>query len=315
MYIIFAMGHVGEQAFYALPGARSMLLRLQERGAPWSFLSLGKDDPPKDMSHTRRVSVEKKDMIFVTDLPDLARKLTAEGICTVGYQPDSDGFFSGAENVITTFDGLETDYFENCLKRFHGQCVVIARTKRLVIRESVDSDFLAIYEMMREADGSEGPDPVSENSQVEEDKYYSYIHQIYRFYGYGLWTVVRNDTDEVIGRCGLSPVVDDYSPEGRVEIGYMVARKYRRRGYAYEACEAILRFAMIQLECPCVYACISDSNIPSQNLARKLGFIKVGKAAHPDNYQLWMILPRQFRSARSRIQERASVTEAEATYA
>ncbi len=157
-------------------------------------------------------------------------------------------------------------------------------------------------------------DTVSPDEDEELEKYLAYIHTVYSVFGFGLWTVELKDAEagvsgaivseagvsgaivseagtsgaiasgtgvseagvsKIIGRCGLQPIADEDSPLGRIELGYLIDRQYRGRGYGYEACRAILEFAFERLELDEVYAVIDENNLPSLKLAQKLGFSRI----------------------------------------
>ena len=124
------------------------------------------------------------------------------------------------------------------------------------------------------AGSSDGLFGVSTDEDVELEKYLAYIHTVYSVFGFGLCSVVLKKTGEVIGWCGLQPVGDEDSPLGRIELGYLIDQDYRRQGYAFEACRAILDFAFSRLELDEVYAVIDEKNEASLRLAEKLGFIR-----------------------------------------
>ena len=96
---------------------------------------------------------------------------------------------------------------------------------------------------------------------------------------------------KIVGRCGLSPIPSlggqsENAPELRktqqeegIELGYLIGRVFQGKGYAFEACTAILRFAREQLGCKRVSAVIHRENIPSLRLAKKLGFLPCGREA------------------------------------
>jgi len=56
------------------------------------------------------------------------------------------------------------------------------------------------------------------------------------------------------------------------EIGYDLEKEHRGKGYALEACGAVLRFAFNELKMETVTAFPSVKNQPSIKLLRKLGF-------------------------------------------
>lgn len=151
-------------------------------------------------------------------------------------------------------------------QRHYGLPWMIAQTKRLLIRESVMEDlpaFLAMY-----GDEADNPDVVPFKEHPEET-FYSYTKRQYPLYGYGLWTVAEQSSGAVAGRIGV-----ENEEAGGWQLAYLIARQYRRRGYAKEAAEAVLAYARDVLELPYLKLHTSDSNIASQKLAVSLGFQK-----------------------------------------
>ncbi len=90
----------------------------------------------------------------------------------------------------------------------------------------------------------------------------------YRFFGYGLWGVFLSEggEDRMIGLIGLK----NGSDSGIGELGYCIEPDYRRKGYAFEGCSAVIGYAA---ECgfTAVEARTSSSNQPSVGLLKKLG--------------------------------------------
>lgn len=174
--------------------------------------------------------------------------------------------------------------------------MIVLETDRLIIRESSGQDFSRIYCMMlsesrrderNESGGgvsdssADTPavrsigDEVSEDENEELEKYLAYIHTVYSVFGFGLWTVcLEEDPSCIIGRCGLQPIADGNSPLGRIELGYLIDERWRGKGYAYEACSAIVQYGMEKLELEEICATIPPCNRPSVSLARKLGFVR-----------------------------------------
>jgi RimJ/RimL family protein N-acetyltransferase len=157
-------------------------------------------------------------------------------------------------------------------------------TDRLVIRESSGRDFSRIYAMMLSADEKETTDTVSASEDTELEKFLAYIHTAYKVFGFGLWSVCLKDVpDSVIGRCGLQAVADGESLMGRIELGYLIDAPYRRQGYGYEACRAIVDYAFLRLELDELFVHIAPGNRASAHLAEKLGFQK------PPSGELWRL--------------------------
>jgi RimJ/RimL family protein N-acetyltransferase len=83
------------------------------------------------------------------------------------------------------------------------------------------------------------------------------------------WLVVRRDTGEVIGECGVKGPPD---ASGTVEIGYGLAGPSRGRGYGAEAVAALLEVLAERREVRRVLAEIEHTNVASRRLVERLGF-------------------------------------------
>ena len=91
----------------------------------------------------------------------------------------------------------------------------------------------------------------------------------YRDFGFGLWAVLKRDTGEMIGQCGIT--MQEYRNTQVPEIGYLFAYKHWHQGYATEAAEACCQYAFDHLQTDEVYAIIRDNNQASINVALRLG--------------------------------------------
>lgn len=178
-----------------------------------------------------------------------------------------------SDYVTDSLEGIDEDYLLLVFCRTHGLPMQICETDRLLIREMTTGDLPELYEIYK---GSvlEFVEPLYE---YEEELRFteSYIKNMYGFYGYGLWLLVRKKDGKVIGRAGLSNRLLDN--ENELELGYVVGEAYQGCGYATEACEAILRLAFEKIGARRVIACIEKENVPSRKLAHKLKFTKIDK--------------------------------------
>jgi RimJ/RimL family protein N-acetyltransferase len=77
-----------------------------------------------------------------------------------------------------------------------------------------------------------------------------------------------------VGRAGYHGPPDS---SGMVEIGYAVDPKFRRRGYARAALEALLQRAAREPQVRTVRVTISPDNVASYQLASQYGFAEVGQ--------------------------------------
>jgi len=64
---------------------------------------------------------------------------------------------------------------------------------------------------------------------------------------------------------------------GRAELGYTVRPPFRRRGYASEAAQAMMAWALSRHGVERLYLSISPDNEASIGMAAKLGFRHVGE--------------------------------------
>lgn len=89
---------------------------------------------------------------------------------------------------------------------------------------------------------------------------------------YAIWMIELKDGTHIGELCfkGLSE-------EGIAEIGYGIAKDYRGCGYATEAVSAITEWALAQPCVMCITAETETSNIASQKVLIKAGFIPTGE--------------------------------------
>ena len=97
----------------------------------------------------------------------------------------------------------------------------------------------------------------------------------YREDGFGLWAVVLKQTGEMIGQCGIT--VQQCGADRVLEIGYLFQKAFWHQGYAIEAAAACKEYAFTKLNVAEVFSIIRDTNIPSQNVAKRNGMVLRGQ--------------------------------------
>ena len=97
----------------------------------------------------------------------------------------------------------------------------------------------------------------------------------YETYGFGLFGMILRETGEFIGQCGIT--MQDFSGKSVPEIGYLLNRDFWHNGYATEAALAMKKYAFEVLSFKEVYSIIRDTNIASQNVAKRVGMKSVGE--------------------------------------
>ncbi len=87
------------------------------------------------------------------------------------------------------------------------------------------------------------------------------------------WEFLLADTDTVMGQGGYHMWIPDHC---RAEIGYHLAPEYHRKGYMWEALNAMMDFGFTEMGLNRIEACIGPKNEPSIKLVDKAGFKREG---------------------------------------
>jgi RimJ/RimL family protein N-acetyltransferase len=93
--------------------------------------------------------------------------------------------------------------------------------------------------------------------------------------GWWAWLIIARATREAVGSLGLGGRPDG---EGTVVLGYAIYPAFEGRGYATEAAQALITWALGQSGVTRVRATIPPGHTPSLRVAEKLGMREVGTA-------------------------------------
>lgn len=180
---------------------------------------------------------------------------------------------------------LTSDYLTNQWKRAHGLPLTISNTARLILRELTTKNIPALY-AIRERDEILAHLPAMDSLESELEKHTSYIKNQYEFFDYGLWGVfLKNGT--LIGQAGIQN--KEYQDKCMLELSYLIAPEYQKKGYASEAIIAIYEYAIERLECNQMIAIIAKNNLASIRTAMNLGMKRqesVEYLGHDCNYYI-----------------------------
>lgn len=205
--------------------------------------------------------------LLISDNNDIIQKGRQAGIACIGVE--SRGRISDADYVAERLENIDSAYAKLVYSRHHRLPLTIAETDRLLIREITEQDVKELYKVYEDPDITRYMEGLYEyEEELEFTRHY--IDNMYRFYGYGLWVVFEKNSNVLIGRAGISNRMVDATEYP--ELGYVIRKEYQRKGYAYEACEAVLAYAGNQLEMEEILVCTHKENLPSIHLAVKLGF-------------------------------------------
>jgi RimJ/RimL family protein N-acetyltransferase len=212
------------------------------------------------------------DILYVADDARIIEEMLGAGHFTIALQHDHNhrADLHKALYAMSEIRELDFDSFLKAYERLAGLPWHILDTERLTVRETTINDVDAFYRIYSDPVITRYMDPLYRD--IDEEKAYAaeYIKMIYNFYGYGIWTVLLRETEDVIGRAGISWREGHHNPE----LGFVIARAFQRKGYAEEVLKAILDLARKELELDTVQALIQPENIASIKLCLKLGFIE-----------------------------------------
>ncbi len=174
-----------------------------------------------------------------------------------------------AEQDGFTKQELDPAFAERDRCRKEGKAVEIARTRRLLIRETTMEDVPKLYEIQKLPEMETYLEMLQPTLEEEQVFMKAYIRHAYAFYDFGLWTILEKESGEIVGKAGLFPTK---LPEEGVELGYLIRPDCQRRGYAVECGEAILAYASEVLDITRLHVLADCRNLASVSTARKLGF-------------------------------------------
>lgn len=250
-----------------------------------------KPAPDIFLETAKRLNVDPSECLVIEDSKNGVKSAKAAGMVCLGFvNPNSgDQDLSDADYLIQGFEEIDSNFLEMVYCHSIGEPWKVMETERLIIREIKLGDLDNLYKIYEDESISRYTDNLYER-KAEEEFTAAYIKNMYTFYGYGLWVIISKDTGELIGRAGLSN--REINGEVEVELGYLIGKEFQKKGYATEACTAIIDFAknklyLEHLNCFCV-----KDNAEGVKLAIKLGFeyIENVKADNSEYMKFQLIL-------------------------
>ncbi len=181
---------------------------------------------------------------------------------------------------------LSEDYLKYVIFRSKNIPLIITETENLLIRELDEKDSEALQDLYSEED-SDYIENIFGNKEENKKYLCRYIEEVYKFYDFGIWGVYLKDDNILIGITGFSPreksieknkVTRYYLKDGqmfredavKLELGFAYIKKYRNKGYAYEAATAVIEYARNNICHSALYLDVDNNNLPALKLAAKL---------------------------------------------
>ena len=140
-------------------------------------------------------------------------------------------------------------------------------TERLYLREITAADLPAWMAVLGDRENMK-----HYRYAFDEERVQNWIErnsERYRVFGFGLWAVIRKDTGELIGDCGVT--MQNINGVIRPEIGYHIRRDCQRQGYAKEAAGACRDWIFENTPFRVVYSYMTLANEASWATAKACG--------------------------------------------
>ena len=142
------------------------------------------------------------------------------------------------------------------------------KTARLILTEFKISDAPFFYELLNDPAFIEFIGDRNIKSVSDAEKYLSErIIPSYAKNGFGFYLVSTNKNNIPIGMSGII----DREGLDHIDVGFAFLSKFRGKGYAFEATDAVMKYATDTLKINPIVAITSINNVKSINLLERLG--------------------------------------------
>lgn len=149
----------------------------------------------------------------------------------------------------------------------------IATTERLLIRRFTLSDAAFICHLLNQPSFI---DNIADKQvrTLADAEHYLRLGPLasYQQHGFGLYAVVEQQHQQLIGMCGILQRPELPQPD----LGYALLSEATGQGYAQEAARAVLEYAQQQLQIHTLLAITKTNNQRSKRLLEKLNFQRQG---------------------------------------
>lgn len=144
-------------------------------------------------------------------------------------------------------------------------------TNRLILRSWKPEDYEPFFQLNSDPEVMEFfPKPLS---REESDQLANKASGLIKKNGWGFWACELKESSEFIGFVGLNRPDYDLPFGSCVEIGWRVAKKFWKKGYATEAAVAAMIYAFDVLELDEVVSFAVKNNDKSTSVMKRLGMI------------------------------------------
>ena len=155
----------------------------------------------------------------------------------------------------------------------------IFTSKRLGFRKFQPSDLPIFAEMNASSAVMEFfPNPLT---REESDGLANRINTHFEEHNYTYFAVEKVDNQEFIGFVGLALQTYEHPKAPFTDIGWRLKKSAWGQGFATEGAKACLKYGFETIGLKEIYSVATMTNLPSENVMKKIGMKKVEEFDHP----------------------------------
>ena len=168
---------------------------------------------------------------------------------------------------------------------------IFAETKRLILREVLDSDLEGFYELDADPEVHRylGNKPIE--SLKEAQQAIDFIRKQYTERGVGRFALVEKSSGDFIGWSGLKFNTGEKEAIGKkndfYDVGYRLIPRYWNKGYATESSLAALNLGFNDLQLQTIVGAAETGNIASNKVLKKIGLLFMEEFQYEDVLINW----------------------------
>lgn len=221
----------------------------------------------KKLIHSLEYDGKKFDLLL-SDEPDLIRDCLKKNIPVIALTENGRKDLGFAPWAAESEESLLSDvpYMENVIKRMAGIPETVCMTERLEIRELCAKDALNVRRLFEDASDGGFISPWKGSAEETAVLLKEYHRYYYDMYGYGYYGIELKGKKELIGIAGFRGLSEEEFEQKKqdkalvfkeikngtadrsdnmLEMGYIIAAPFRRKGYAAEAVGALLAMGSV----------------------------------------------------------------------
>ncbi len=212
-------------------------------------------------------------LMIITKSESVARLGADAGVCVIGIlTSEASGFFDSAFACVTNPEECSESFFDQQMAHFLGEPYTVWSNETMVVRESIESDFDSLRAIAENEAGSLNWMDEATEAMTDRESFLAYIGTAYRFYGFGMWTLLIDG--RVAGWIGFAPGEDDADGGTSIDAGYILGQEFRGHGITELVMRHLIVYAAEEIGIDKIYVRADPKNEVSACIAEKLGFAR-----------------------------------------